>query len=103
MTCTSTASPPTTLIWTRDEELVSFEGSPNQTHSLSITDRPSSTYSSLLSDSEGVSGRYMCTVANEFGNDSREITVDSGELCLYMPSLFTSLVLEQKHRYGAHI
>ena len=44
----------------------------------------------------------MCTVANEFGNDSREITVDSGELCLYMPSLFTTLVLEQKHRYGAH-
>ena len=42
-------------------------------------------------------------MANEFGNDSREITADSGELCLYiMPSLFTTLVLEQKHRYGAH-
>ena len=59
LTCVTTSSPPTTVLWT-------LNGSPvngsNYTSSQIVVDRPKSTYNNTLTVTGRVSGMYTCTV-----------------------------------------
>ncbi|KAL5486530.1 hypothetical protein EMCRGX_G019023 [Ephydatia muelleri] len=56
LTCTSTSSPPTDVLWTTD-------GSPvSNTFSQILTDRPTSTYNNILTVTGRAYGMYSCTV-----------------------------------------
>ena len=75
LTCVSTGSPATTVSWIRDG--LSIDDSTHYTHTQTVTDRASSTYSNVLTVSEGapggVAGTYTCTVSNELGNSTRGV------------------------------
>ena len=75
LTCVSTGSPATTVSWMRDG--LSIDDSTHYTHTQTVTDRASSTYSNVLRVSEGapggVAGTYTCTVYNLLGNSTREV------------------------------
>ncbi len=75
--CTSTTSPATTVVWTKDETTLSFAGTPYQ-HSQVVTNRQSSTYDNILTsvgDPASVAGYYNCTVSNRFGASSQGVVV----------------------------
>ncbi len=75
--CTSTTSPATTVVWTKDGTTLSFDGTPYQ-HSQVVTNRQSSTYKNILTSSvhpASVVGYYTCTVSNSFGSSSRGVAV----------------------------
>eukprot|EP00731_Ephydatia_muelleri_P019044 Em0011g1084a len=56
LTCTSTSSPPTDVLWTTN-------GSPvSNTSSQIVTDRPTSTYNNILTVTGRAYGMYTCTV-----------------------------------------
>ena len=73
LTCVSTGSPATTVSWMKDG--LSIDDSTHYTMTQTVTDRASSTYSNVLTVSEGapggVAGTYTCTVSNELGSDSK--------------------------------
>ena len=75
LTCVSTGSPATTVSWMKDG--LSIDDSTHYTHTQTVTDRASSTYSNVLTVSEGVpggvAGTYTCTVSNELGSDSDDV------------------------------
>ena len=77
LTCKSTGSPATTVSWMKDGLLLTTNGSTGYTLTQTVTNRSSSTYSNVLTVSEtatnGVTGTYTCTVANDFGSDAREL------------------------------
>ena len=56
---------------------LSIDDSTHYTHTQTVTDRASSTYSNVLTVSEGapggVAGTYTCTVSNELGNSTRGV------------------------------
>jgi len=78
LTCVSTGSPATTVSWGKDGVPLSIDGSTYQL-TQTITDRVSSTYSNVLTVSEtaptGIAGTYTCTVSNDLGTDSSNVTV----------------------------
>ena len=75
LTCVSTGSPATTVSWMKDG--LPIDDSTHYTLTQTITDRVSSTYSNVLTVSEGapggVAGTYTCTVSNELGSDSDDV------------------------------
>ena len=77
VTCESTGSPATTVSWMKDGLLLTTDGSTGYTLTQTVTDRPSSTYSNVLTVSEtvtgGVAGTYTCNVTNDLGSDDREV------------------------------
>ncbi len=75
--CTSTTSPATTVVWTKDGTTLSFDGTHYQ-HSQVLTNRRSSTYENILTSSgtpTNTKGNYTCTVSNRFGTSSQSIAV----------------------------
>ena len=78
LTCVSTGSPATTVSWVKDGVPLSIDGSTYQL-TQTITDRVSSTYSNVLTVSEtaptGIAGTYTCTVSNDLGSESINLTV----------------------------
>ncbi len=75
--CTSTTSPATSVVWTKDGTTLSFDGSPYQ-HSQVVTNRRSSTYNNILTSVGAYSsnqGNYTCIVSNRFGTSSRSIVI----------------------------
>ncbi len=75
--CTSTTSPATTVVWTKDGTTLSFGGTPYQ-HSQVVTDRRSSTYDNILTSTGDLAssvGYYTCTVSNRFGSNSQGLQV----------------------------
>ena len=77
VTCESTGSPATTVSWMKDGLLLTTDGSTGYTLTQTVTDRPSSTYSNVLTVSEtatgGVAGTYTCNVTNDLGSDVGEV------------------------------
>ncbi len=76
--CTSTTSPATTVVWTKDGTILSFDGTPYQ-HSQVVTDRQSSTYDNILTSTgtpASTLGKYTCTVSNRFGTSSRSAVIE---------------------------
>ena len=76
LTCVSTGSPATTVSWMKNG--LSIDDSTGYTHTQTVTDRANSTYSNVLTVSEGatgggVAGTYACTVSNELGNSTRGV------------------------------
>ncbi len=71
LTCTSTTSPPTTVVWSKDgRTLTTDEGF--YTFSQVLIERRWSTYNNILSmslavDPDTVAGTYTCRVGNIFG------------------------------------
>ena len=63
----------------KDGQPLTTDGSSHYTLTQTVTDRASSTYSNVLTVSEGapagVAGTYTCTVTNELGSESSEVTV----------------------------
>ena len=61
----------------KDDLLLTTDGSTGYTLTQTVTDRPSSTYSNVLTVNEtvtgGVAGTYTCTVTNDLGSDDREV------------------------------
>ena len=61
----------------KDGLLLTTDGSTGYTLTQTVTDRPSSTYSNVLTVSEtatgGVAGTYTCNVTNDLGSDDREV------------------------------
>ena len=80
VTCVSTGSPATTVSWMKDGQPLITDDSTDYTLTQTVTDRVSSTYSNVLTVSEGgsVAGTYNCTVTNDLGSDSR-VVVAFGE------------------------
>ncbi len=75
--CTSTTSPATTVVWTKDGTTLSFDGTPYQ-HSQVVTNRRSSTYDNILTSTgthDSALGSYTCTVSNRFGTSSRSAVI----------------------------
>ena len=81
LTCVSTVSPATTVSWMKDGQPLTPDGSSYYTLTQTVTDRTTSTYSNVLTVSEGtaVAGNYICTVTNDLGSDSK-IRVALGKL-----------------------
>ena len=81
VTCVSTGSPATTVSWMKDGQPLITDSSTDYTLTQTVTDRVSSTYSNVLTVSEGVSvlGTYTCTVTNDLGSAS-DVVVAVGEL-----------------------
>ena len=77
LTCESTGSPATTVSWIKDGLLLTIDGSTGYTLTQTVTYRPSSTYSNVLTVSEtatgGVAGTYTCNVTNDLGSHDREV------------------------------
>ena len=73
------------------KEGLSIDDSTHYTLTQTVTDRASSTYSNVLTVSEGapggVAGTYTCTVSNELGSASDEV-VALGELFMNGTSTF---------------
>eukprot|EP00731_Ephydatia_muelleri_P019006 Em0011g1046a len=64
LTCTSTSSPPTDVLWTTN-------GSPvSNTSSQIVTDRPTSTYNNTLTVTGRAYGMYTCTVTTTYSPDT---------------------------------
>ncbi len=81
--CTSTNSPATTVVWTKDGTTLSFDGTPYQ-HSQVVTNRLSSTYNNIMTSTgtpASTLGSYTCTVSNRFGTSSRSASI-RGQLVL---------------------
>ena len=93
LTCVSTGSPPTRVVWMKDGlNLTTDRSSPHYSLSQTVTDRAASTYSNVLTVRQsapgGVAGTYTCTVFNELNSDSRtEMAVgefdEAYNLCTY--------------------
>ena len=60
LTCTSTSSPPTDVLWTTNGSAVS------NTSSQIVTDRPTSTYNNTLTVTGRAYGMYTCTVTTTY-------------------------------------
>ena len=77
LTCVSAVSPATTVSWMKDGQPLTTDGSSYYTLTQTVTDRTTSTYSNVLTVSEGtaVAGTYNCTVTNDLGSGSREVVV----------------------------
>ena len=95
LTCISTGSPPTRVVWMKDGSNLTTDGSsPHYCLSQTVTDRAASTYSNVLTVKQlapgGVPGTYTCTVSNELNSDSRtEIAV--GEFDVQCTSIYSSI------------
>ena len=96
LTCISTAFPPTTLEW-------SLNGSPLDLSSNSFSssqqmrDASSSTYYNILTVSGASVGRYSCSVANDRGTNSANITVN-GRKSIMCYIISESLCITFLHR-----
>ena len=79
MTCVSTVSPVTNVSWMKDGQPRTTDGSSYYALTQTVTDRTTSTYSNVLTVSEGapggVAGTYTCTVTNELGSDFSDVAV----------------------------
>ncbi len=68
-TCTSTGSPPTTIIWTKDNKEIAVDGTMFKL-SCTVVNRTTATFKNVLTvDDEFVDmiGNYSCSVVNVFG------------------------------------
>ena len=76
MTCVSTRSPPTRVIWMKDGLPLTTDGSSSHySFSQTVNDRLFSTYNNTLTVKQsapgGVPGTYTCTVSNDLGSSKR--------------------------------
>lgn len=70
LTCTSTGSPATDILWTFNEKPISSTSSPQYIEGKSVANRHTSTYSNTLEISEEfevIVGEYSCQVQNQLG------------------------------------
>ena len=71
LTCVSTGSPPTRVVWMKDGLNLTTDGS-HYSLSQTVTDRAASTYSNVLTVKQstpgGVPGTYTCIVSNDLGS-----------------------------------
>ncbi len=84
-TCTSTGSPPTTVIWTKDNKEIVVDGT---VFSLSrtVVNRTTATFKNVLTvDDEfaDMIGNYSCSVANVFGRSEIKTIHLKGSSFLY--------------------
>ena len=80
LVCVSTGSPPTNVIWTKDNSTLHIDGATYKM-TQTVTNRTSSTYENVLiiEDSiDSLPGEYSCAVANVFGISNKEITTGKG-------------------------
>lgn len=81
LTCTSSAFPPTTVTWTRSGQALPTGMCSSYQH---LTDAPTSTFNNTLQVNGILAGTYICTVTNDRGSGSREITITG----IHKPFLF---------------
>ena len=79
VTCVSEGSPATSVVWMRDGQPLNNSSTGRYSLSQSITDRETSEYTNVLVVARMVAGVYSCTVANDLGSTSEEVTVNDGE------------------------
>ena len=82
LTCTSTGSPPTTIMWQKDGHNITVDGSKFKL-ARSIVNRRASIYDNILTiDDEyaNLLGTFSCRVENEFGSSYTK-TVDAVGEC----------------------
>ena len=83
LTCISTGSPPTRVVWMKDGSYLTTDGSSlHYSLSQTITNRSSSTYFNVLSVRQsapgGVAGTYTCKVSNDLGSASMTVVAVGG-------------------------
>ena len=77
LNCTSTGSPATTVIWRKDEMVLSNGGQYEMTQTLQ--DGVTATYKNILAVSgtpSALLGVYSCSILNEIGTATRNITIN---------------------------
>ncbi len=86
LTCTSTGSPPTNIVWKKDGSIIAIDGSVFKL-TQTILDRKSSTYESILMiDKQYVEllGVFTCTVYNSFGVSETETITLEGTFTVFL-------------------
>ena len=94
LNCTSTGSPATTVIWRKDETVLSSGGQYEMIQTLQ--DGVTATYENILVVSgtpSALLGVYSCSILNEIGTATRNITIN-GECSAYLSWLATSISYE---------
>ena len=91
LNCTSMGSPATTVIWRKDEMVLSSGGQYEMIQTLQ--DGVTATYNNILVVSgtpSALLGVYSCSILNEIGTATRNITIN-GECSAYLSWLTTSI------------
>ena len=101
LNCTSTSSPATTVIWSKNSRLLTT----NETYQMTqiLQDGSSSTYDNLLtilSSPTDLLGTYRCTVVNSLGSSNYPITIQGMPiLCSSTMQLYSLNVQQCSHIY----
>ncbi len=89
-TCTSTGSPPTTVIWTKDNKDIVIDGTVFKL-SRTVVNRTTATFKNVLTvDGEFVDmiGNYSCSVVNVFGQSESKTVRLKGTVHKYIENSF---------------
>ena len=94
LTCISTGSPPTRVVWMKDGSNLTTDGS-HYSLSQTVTDRAASTYSNVLTVKQsapgGVPGTYTCTVSNDLTSvNMTRVAVGESDVAMYSHSVTPS-------------
>ena len=76
LSCISSVSPATRVVWMRDGVPLTTDGSSHYSLSQTVSHRSTSTYHNVLMirhTAPGVAGNYTCTVSNDLGSHSMSV------------------------------
>ncbi len=75
LTCTSTGSPPTNVVWKKDGSIIAIDGTAF-TLTSTVVNRKTSTYKNILTIAKeyvNLLGEFSCAVHNTIGRSTTEI------------------------------
>ena len=90
LSCISSVSPATRVVWMRDGVPLTTDGSSHYSLSQTVSHRPTSTYHNVLmidDTAPGVAGNYTCNVSNDLGSHSMSV-VAIGELQWHIQAIY---------------
>ncbi len=97
--CTSTTSPATTVVWTKDGTTLSFDGTAYQ-HSQVVTNRRTSTYDNILTSTgtpASTFGSYTCTVSNILGASREHLVIRGNAAQFFSRKVVQDLIVCMYH------
>ena len=84
LTCTSSGGPATTVVWTRNGQVLQYNGS-SFSHSQIVNNTETSTYLNILraTDTSDFVGNFSCHVVNDRGTSNTVSKLLGGEFKLH--------------------